>query len=277
VGCGQDGQVRNFSFERHLVVLTCPTLINLDKIFSMINGARFSLALSVLFLFACTPLQTVRPLPEFVALAIKPGDQIELVTKTGERLQFRANQVDEQSIGSPDHLILLEDIHKLYVRSENRPEYPCGGERALGCSVPGKVKSADLLISGAASAVGGALESVVDLLGGDWHSRFEEHFYDACVQHDFCYRHGYKTYGHEKEHCDAEFYANMLESCNSADLACKTAAKEFNWAVREHAEEGAYQVESSTHCQYDGPVSNFKPKGSSSNSDSMSGSAKRFQ
>ena len=243
----------------------------------MITGARYSVALSALVLFACTPLQSVRPLPDFVALAIEPGDQIELVTRTGERLQFTVNHVDEQSIGSPDQLILLEDIEELSVRSKDKPKYPCGGERALGCSVPGKVKGADLVISQAASAVGGALQSVVSVLGGDWHSRFENHFYDACIQHDFCYRHGYRTYGHEKEHCDAEFYANMLKSCNSADLACKAAAKEFSWAVREHAKEGAYQVESSTHCQYDGPVSDFKPKRSSSNSDSMSGSAKRFQ
>ena len=87
-----------------------------------------------------------------------------------------------------------------------------------------------------------------------WHSFYGNSFYDACVQHDFCYLHGYKTYGHDKEHCDAEFYNRMLESCKSIDLTCGTAAKEFSWAVREHAPEGAFKEETSTECLYDGPV-----------------------
>ena len=203
-------------------------------------SARFLVLSSVLLLFACTPLQTVRPIPDFVALAIEPGDEVELQTVTGEQVEFQVSHVDDQSISSPERRFLLNEIAELYVRSRQRPDYPCGGERALGCSIPGGARIVDL-VAGAMGA------------GIFWHAEYEGTFYDACVQHDFCYRHGYKTYGHNKEHCDAEFYDNMIGSCGAVDLTCTAAAKEFSWAVREHATEGAFQEETSTVCQYDGP------------------------
>jgi len=204
---------------------------------------------SALLLLACTPLQTVRPIPDFVTLAIKPGDEVELQTLDGEHVEFQVSHVDSQSISSPDRRFLLNEIDELYVRSRYRPDYPCGDGRALGCSVPGGAKLTDL---------------VVALLGQGflWHSEYADTFYDACVQHDFCYRHGYKTYDHNKEHCDTEFYNNMLEACDLIDVTCKAAAKEFSWAVREHAEEGAFQEETGTECQYDGPVTRRTEKSS---------------
>ena len=207
----------------------------------MRNSAQFLLLSSASLFLACTPLQTVRPVPDFVTLAIKPGDEVELQTFAGEHVEFQVSHVDAQSISSPERRFLLNEIDELYVRSRNRPDYPCGGERALGCSVPGAAKFTDF---------------VVALMGQGifWHSGYADTFYDACVQHDFCYRHGYKTYGHNKEHCDAEFYNNMLESCDAVDVTCTAAAKEFSWAVKEHAEEGAFQEETSTECEYDGPV-----------------------
>ena len=216
----------------------------------MKNSAQFLLLSSALLLFACTPLQTVRPIPDFVTLAIKPGDNVELQTFAGEHVAFQVRHVDAQSISSPEHRFLLNEIDELYVRSRNRPDYPCGGERALRCSVPEKVKAAEVVFG---NQISGALGNIPGLRG-DWHAKYANTFYDACVQHDFCYRHGYKTYGHKKEHCDAEFYHNMLEKCGSVDVGCMAAAKEFSWAVREHAEEGAFQEETSTECQYDGPV-----------------------
>jgi hypothetical protein len=204
-------------------------------------GARLLLLSSVLLLGACVPLQTVRPLPDFVALAIKPGDQVELKTHAGEEVEFQASQVDAQSISSPHRRFLLNDIAELYVRSRDRPEYPCGGTQALGCSIPKGVKFTDFVF--------GLMKK-----GVSWHSEYADRFYDACVQHDFCYRHGYKTYGHTKEYCDEEFYNNMLASCGAVDVPCMAVAKEFSWAVKEHAEEGAFQKETSTKCQYDGPV-----------------------
>ena len=210
-------------------------------------SAQFLFLSSALLLFACTPLQTVRPIPDFVTLAIKPGDEVELQTVAGEHVEFQVSHVDAQSISSPERRFLLNNIDELYVRSRQRPDYPCGGERELGCSVPGGAKIADLVVG-----VMGA--------GMLWHSEYESTFYDACVQHDFCYRHGYKTYGHNKEHCDAEFYNNMIESCDAFDVTCMAAAKEFSWVVREHAKEGAFQEETSTVCQYDGPATGRKEK-----------------
>jgi len=204
-------------------------------------GARFLLLSSALLLFACVPLQTVRPIPDFVTLAIKAGDKVELQTLAGEHAEFQVSHVDAQSISSPERRFLLNEIAALYVRSRNRPDYPCGGEQALGCSVPGGVKFAEVVVG-------------LTTKGISWHSEYADTFYDACVQHDFCYRHGYKTYGHNKEYCDEEFYNNMLKSCNAVDVACRAVAKEFSWAVKEHAEEGAFQEESGTECLYDGPV-----------------------
>ena len=207
----------------------------------MKNSARFLLLSSALLLFACAPLQTVRPIPDFVTLAIQPGDDVELHTFAGEHVEFQVSHVDTQSISSPERRFLLSEINELYVRSPSRPDYPCGGEKVMGCSIPAGVKFADFVVS-------------VFTVGLDWHSVYGNTFYDACVQHDFCYLHGYKTYGHDKEHCDAEFYNRMLESCKSIDLTCGTAAKEFSWAVREYAPEGAFKEETSTECLYDGPV-----------------------
>jgi hypothetical protein len=212
-------------------------------------SANFFLLCGALLLLACTPLQTVRPVPDFVTLAINPGDEVELRTFAGEHVEFQVSHVDAQSISSLDRRFLLNEIDELYVRSRQRPDYPCGGERALGCSVPAGAKLTDF---------------VVALMGQGifWHTAYADTFYDACVQHDFCYRHGYKTYGHNKEHCDAEFYNNMLESCDAIDVTCAAAAKEFSWAVKEHAKEGAFQEETSTECLYDGPVTGRTEKSS---------------
>ena len=204
-------------------------------------GGRLLLLSSALLLFACVPLQAVRPLPDFVALAIKPGDQVELETLAGEEAEFQVSHVDAQSISSPHRRFLLNEIAELYVRSRDRPSYPCGGTQALGCSIPEGVKFTDFVV--------GLMKK-----GFSWHSEYADRFYDACVQHDFCYRHGYKTYGHSKEYCDEEFYDNMLESCGAVDVACMAVAKEFSWAVKEHAEPGAFQETTSTECHYDGPV-----------------------
>ena len=184
----------------------------------------------------------MRPIPDFVTLAISPGDKVELQTFAGEHVEFQVSHVDAQSISSPERRFLLNEIAELYVRSRSRPDYPCGGEQAIGCSVPKGILATEILV--------GSMTNVV----GSWHSEYANTFYDACVQHDFCYRHGYKTYGHNKEYCDEEFSKNTRESCNTVDVACKAAAKEFSWAVREHAEDGAFHEETSTECLYDGPV-----------------------
>ena len=208
----------------------------------------------MLLLSACAELQPVRTTPDFVTTAVKPGDLIELVTIADERLKFEVTHVDDVSIGSPEHLIALEEIKELYLISKERPKVPCGGAEELGCSVPGKAKALDAIMN---KVIGSSADGLIGVLadmgvGTNWHSTYEEKFYYACLQHDFCYRHGFKTYGHEKESCDSEFYNDMVELCG-IDVGCRAAAKEFGWAVTNHAEEGAYQTETSTYCEYDGP------------------------
>jgi hypothetical protein len=91
-------------------------------------------------------------------------------------------------------------------------------------------------------------------------------FRSACERHDMCYRFGYRTYGHEQNDCDAEFWNRMMDICypESADEAalafftagasvdaCVSAAEAY-WAAvfaldaSSHLEGGASRC-----CAYD--------------------------
>ncbi len=197
------------------------------------------------FMIACVPTQNVRPLPDFVGTAIEPGDKVKVVTRDGTKLDFTVSEVRTDALCSGETTVLLSDIDQLALRSRERPAYPCGGEKPLGCSVPQWIRSVEKVGDAASLAFGSGIFF-------RWHSTFEETFYDACIQHDFCYRHGYRTYGHIKGFCDEEFYANMKAVCLAIDVLCLSAAREFYIAVSRYSET-AYQNETSTHCAYDGP------------------------
>lgn len=197
------------------------------------------------FMIACVPTHNVRPLPDFVETAIEPGDKVKVVTKDGEKFDFTVSEVRTDALCSGETTVLLSDIDQIGLRSHERPAYPCGGEKPLGCSVPQWIRSVEKVGDVASLAFGSGVFF-------QWHSTFEETFYDACIQHDFCYRHGYKTYGHVKEFCDNEFYANMKAVCLAIDVLCLSAAREFYTAVSRYADD-AYQTETGTRCTYDGP------------------------
>jgi len=42
-----------------------------------------------------------------------------------------------------------------------------------------------------------------------------EQFRQACIRHDYCYRHGQATYGFSREDCDEQLGASMLKLCKS--------------------------------------------------------------
>lgn len=204
-----------------------------------------TLVLLAPLMVACTPTQPVRPLPDFVEAAVEPGDRVKLITNEGETVKFEVAEVRQDAVCSSERTFLYSDIEGLYKVSDERPNYPCGGEIVLGCSIPKKIKNVETI---------GEIASVATGSFGffSWHTSFSETFYDACVQHDFCYRHGHETYGHDKDACDNEFLENMQAACLAIDIPCRAAAREFHYAVKHHSKD-YYQMETSTYCEYDGP------------------------
>ena len=193
----------------------------------------------------CAPTQSVRPLPEFVDEAIEPGDKVIITTRSGEVIEFVVRGVTNSMLIGDDHRVALEDIDTLQKRSWSRPPSPCGGDEQLGCSVP-------LLIS----------------LTSDVYAHYRRHFHDACTQHDYCYRHGFVTYGLDREACDNEFLENMRKSCPAprgsplgifvdvssvhSSHTCLSTADEFYAVVRRYGE-SEFHSDTSTVCEYDGP------------------------
>ena len=203
---------------------------------------KLFLLLLVLELSGCVSLQTIRPLPSFVAAAIAPGDTVKVVTHDSMESTFVVTEITDTALMGNNQNIAFEDIEELYLRSRDRPSYPCGGSKPLGCSLP--------KIAYAAAAVGTVAESV-------WHVPnlglyvLDDHFYAACVQHDFCYRHGLETYGLSREACDNDFLADMREICGF-DPLCRFVARQFYEAVHAKGEK-AFRTNDSSYCEYDGP------------------------
>lgn len=216
----------------------------------MRNTKPFSFSAMAVFcvcLAACTPAHNVKPLPNFVEAALEPGDKVSVTTQNGETREFVVTEIRDGVIYGEDHEIPLSDIHKLQKIAWKRPESPCGGEKSLGCSVP-------LLVQ----------------LASEHHRHFGDKFYDACAQHDYCYRHGYRSYGVDREACDTEFLDNMRAHCpeeagnaltralqvldDSVDSRsnCLAAADDFYAAVRRYGEE-KFLNDESTYCEYNGP------------------------
>ena len=91
-------------------------------------------------------------------------------------------------------------------------------------------------------------------------------FHKACVEHDYCYRHGYATYGLDQRYCDNRFYGDMMEECGSAGggilgltdvdglaerAKCRLAADQFYAAVQRYGSK-AFRTTGSTRYPFDG-------------------------
>jgi len=195
--------------------------------------------------FGCAPTHNVKPLPEFVDMAIKPGDKVTVTTKSGETVEFVISDVTNEMLIGENYRVALADIDALGKTSWKRPPSPCGGEKSLGCSVP-------LLVS----------------LASDVYEHYGRHFHDACAQHDYCYRHGFRTYGLERDACDAEFLENMIKACPAPSRfgigkllgpmsvdsrhTCLSKAEEFYTVVQRYGESD-FQSDTGTICEYNGP------------------------
>lgn len=197
---------------------------------------------------SCTTTETqpVRVLPDFVKAAIQPGDTVIVTTHGHEDVEFIVTEVSETSLRSADREFALIEIAELHKVSSERPPSPCGNGEPLGCSLP-------LLVAFASKE----------------HNHYKEKFHSACEQHDYCYRHGARTYGLDREYCDTEFQRNMQMSCpvgssstfgsvieamdTSIDSrnVCMRVAFDFYMVVQDFGEKH-FQTQGS-YCEYNGP------------------------
>jgi hypothetical protein len=202
------------------------------------------LTLLLVALAACAPARPVRNHPTYIAAAIAPGDSVRIETREGRVLSFRVAAVgDDEIVGEGGERVAMAEIDSLSVRAWGQMTQPCADGRPLGCSVPLPVSVASV-----------------------YHDHFRVRFEQACIQHDFCYRHGHATYGYDRQHCDERFLADMEAECDlarfgtdwivgsvdrlSQGAACRSAAAQFYDAVRRFGEQ-AFHTSDSTVCEYE--------------------------
>ncbi|MFK8016531.1 MAG: hypothetical protein AB8G17_13950 [Gammaproteobacteria bacterium] len=202
-----------------------------------------------MLLTACAPtLHTVKPLPNFVEVGLQRGDKVTVTTKQGTRQTFVITKIQDDVLIGPDARVSLADLVDIKKHAGERPASPCGGAEPLGCSVPWLIA-----------------------LASDDHRVYGDSFYDACAQHDYCYRHGFASYGRDRDACDREFLEDMLGLCPQAatssfgkiveafdDTAegrrtCVEMANQFHAAVRRFGED-RFETTGSSYCEYDGPL-----------------------
>ncbi len=193
--------------------------------------------LSVL-LASCSwaPLHDIRPRDDYITAGVQVGDTVEIETTEGEKVKFEVTDVTADALIGENERVAFSDIAKIGKRSWTEPGHPCGGTKPVGCSVP----------------------EVVLVLSEEYAEQADK-FHSACVTHDFCYRHGFASYGANREECDTVFYEDMKQQCGGPGMLdaldvsnygfCQLAAKQTYSAVRKYGED-AYLTTTSTYCDY---------------------------
>jgi hypothetical protein len=174
--------------------------------------------------------------PDHINAGIEAGDTVEITTKDGETRKFVVKEVGTNSIEGPSETIPFSQISKLVKRSFEAPTHPCAVGVEVGCSIP----------------------EVVLLLSSEYEEQAEK-FHPACVTHDFCYRHGFATYGASRDECDNTFYDNMKAACGGTfsiivvdfeqSAICNLAARQTFNVVRTYGEKH-YQSSGGSYCEY---------------------------
>lgn len=87
-------------------------------------------------------------------------------------------------------------------------------------------------------------------------------FSQACKRHDYCYRHGFLTYGKSKGDCDADFQRDMSRTCANPVASiltagvstglCDSVAAEMFTAVQALGDK-QFRKENGSVCEYEGP------------------------
>ncbi len=195
--------------------------------------------LAALTIGACasvTPRHEILPKPAHIRAGVAAGDTVEVETRDGRSIKMVVTEVRAGELVSDSEVVPFTDIVTIAKRSWQPPEHPCGGGKPVGCSIP----------------------EVVLLLSEDY-NRQADKFQPACRTHDFCYRHGFATYGEARNACDEQFYEDMQDACESMGLLsiidakefgiCRAAALQTFEAVRRYGEPH-YQTATSTYCEY---------------------------
>jgi len=173
---------------------------------------------------------------------------VTVTTKQGTRQIFVITEIQHDVLIGPNARVFLADLVDIKKHGGERPPSPCGGDEPLGCSVPWLIA-----------------------LASDDHRVYEGSFYDACAQHDYCYRHGFASYGRDRDACDREFLEDMLALCpkeatssfgkivealdetTGGRRTCAEMANQFHAAVRQFGED-RFKTTGSSYCEYDGPA-----------------------
>lgn len=177
----------------------------------------------------------------YIHAGVQAGDKLEVTTEDGRKRKLVVTAVGRDSLSGPDEVIHFADIRKLVKYSWSTPRHPCGGGLPVGCSAP-------------------VLKTIAAFSESEKVYDAPDELEPACIAHDYCYRHGFATYGVSRKECDDAFYGAMKELCygplhlNVLDLKdfslCMLAAAEINHLVRELGED-AFLQEDSTYCEYD--------------------------
>jgi hypothetical protein len=194
---------------------------------------------AAVFLCACAQLVPSHEIPakqDHINAGVQAGDSVEIITTDGRHVEFVVTDVVANGIEGPSETIPFGEIDKLVIRSWEAPKNPCAVAAPVGCSIP----------------------EIVLILSSDYAKQAEK-FQPACVAHDFCYRHGYITYGESREECDNTFYADIKKACAGPygldrldieqSIICKLAADQTYNAVR-HYGEPHYKTTTGSYCEY---------------------------
>ena len=201
----------------------------------MYRASLFLLAL----LTGCAQVTPAHDIPvkrEYIKAGIQVGDTIEVTTLDGKEHRFEVVDVQPHAIVGPDGAIAVTNIRSIKKRSWTEPGHPCGNNEPVGCSIP-----------------------EVALLISSTYERQAEKYHPACVTHDFCYRHGFSTYGVTREECDTDFLQDMKQACagfagldrlDPKEYAiCQLAASQTYEVIRRQGEQH-FQTTGSTYCEY---------------------------
>lgn len=211
------------------------------------HGSRpltvFLLSFIVLLIVGCTPSHVIRPYPNSIKAGVQAGDRVKIETTKSEIIEVTIDTVKNDALIAGERHIAFSDILYIEKRSWKEPAHACGDNIPLGCSIPHLIQM---------------LEPV---------RQHEKVFRPACIQHDFCYRHGHKTYARSREDCDNQFRIQLKQSCAQPKFVslltlytfktqCLALANQMYQAVRRYGED-KFRIENSSYCEYDGPSENL--------------------
>ena len=202
------------------------------------------LTLLLLANMACAPTHVIRPYPNFIQAGVQVGEKVTIQTVADETVKMKVSEVSADGVSGSGITIPYNKIRAVSKRAYRTPEVPCGGEQPLGCSIP----------------------AILTLINGV--SENTDGFKPACVQHDFCYRHGQATYGKDRNACDLEFRTNLKAQCEEPKWLtalsltlnkkrCLFVANQMYQAVRRYGK-SKFQLNNSSYCEYDGPTGAVK-------------------